>query len=227
MFVNMSTITDPETSSHRILIVEGMELVRVGLVQVISAASRFNVCAAIGDYAEVAPLLERHRPHLLIAEPFHEARDGLMWIRDIAARFPEMKILVATSNAEATYAERALRAGAGGYWMKNGTVDELLGAIDTVLNGELYVSPRVASLAVHKLTKGSLNGLGGVGALSDRELHVFALIGAGHGVGRIAQELGISRKTVETHCEHIKLKLGYPGAEALKRGAHELLASRS
>ena len=227
MVVTMSTITAPETSSYRILVVDASELVRVGLVQVISAASRFNVCAAIGDYAEVAPLLERHRPHLLIAEPFHEARDGLKWIRDIAARFPETKILIVSSQAEATYAERALRAGALGYWMKNGPISELLEAIDTVLAGELYVSPRVALLAVHRLATGSVETSRGVRALSDRELHVFALIGADHGVGRIAQELGISRKTVETHCEHIKVKLNYSDAEALKRGARELLASRT
>jgi DNA-binding NarL/FixJ family response regulator len=221
----MSTITAPETSSHRILIVDGTELVRVGLVQVISAASCFKVCAAIGDYAEVAPLLERHRPHLLIAEPFHGARDGLMWIKDIAARFPETKILIVSSQAEATYAERALRIGVAGYWMKSGTTESLLEAVSTVLSGELYVSRRIASLAARKLVKGSVETSEGVSALSDRELHVFALIGAGHGVGRIAQELGISRKTVETHCEHIKVKLNYSDATALKQGARELLAS--
>jgi DNA-binding CsgD family transcriptional regulator len=63
----------------------------------------------------------------------------------------------------------------------------------------------------------------GLDVLSNREMAVFALIAAGHGTGQIAKELGVSRKTVETHCEHIKLKLGYPDAEALHRGARELL----
>ena len=62
-------------------------------------------------------------------------------------------------------------------------------------------------------------------ALSDRELAVFSLIAAGHRPGEIANELGISRKTVESHSEHIKLKLGYPDAEALKRGARRLLGA--
>ena len=70
---------------------------------------------------------------------------------------------------------------------------------------------------------GLCKGAGQVGLLTDRELQVFALIGASHGVGRIAQELKISRKTVETHCEHIKRKLGYSDAESLKHGAREFL----
>jgi DNA-binding NarL/FixJ family response regulator len=203
--------------SRRILLVDGFEVVRSGLKSILAAVSQFVVCAATGDYDDVPDLIERHRPHLVVVEPFQESRDGIVWIKDLVADFPRTKILIASSNAEATYAERALRAGASGYWMKSDTAAELLQAIDTVLNGELYVSPRVALLAIHK----------GVAMLSDRELHVFALIGASHGVGRIAQELGISRKTVETHCEHIKLKLGYRDAESLKRGARELLGART
>ena len=208
---------------RRILLVDGMEIVRVGLSKIITAAAGLIVCAGTGDYDDVTDLIERHRPHLMIAEPFHENRDGVTWIKNLARAFPQTKILVASSNAEATYAERVLRAGASGYWMKSGTADELLKAIDTVLGGELYVSPRVALLAVHKLVDRPVKGSRQVGLLSDRELHVFALIGAGHGVGRIGQELNISRKTVESHCEHIKLKLGYSDAESLKHGARDFL----
>jgi DNA-binding NarL/FixJ family response regulator len=200
-----------------------MELIRVGVVQIISAVSNLIVCAATGDCDEVADLVERHRPHLVIVEPFQENRDGIMWIKDLAAQFPQTKILVATSNAETTYAERALRAGASGYWMKTGTTDELLRAIDTVLNDKIYVSPRIALLAVNRLVGRNFSGYETLSDLTNRELHVFSLIGAGHGIGRIADELGISRKTVETHCEHIKLKLGYTDAHALKAGARHLL----
>jgi len=204
-----------------------MELIRVALVNIISAVSQLVVCAATGDYDEVEDLIERHRPHLMIAEPFAENRDGIMWIKELTAKFPQTKILVASSNAEATYAERALRAGASGYWMKRGTASGLLQGIETVLSGELYVSPRIALLAVHKLIDRSSPSSVAVTALTDRELHVFALIGAGHGVSRIAQQLGISSRTVEAHCEHIKLKLSYRDAIALKHGARELLGSRS
>src|SRR6267378_4713843 len=131
---------------HRILVVDAMEVVRVGLANIISAASSFVVCAATGDYDDVVELLERHRPHVMIVEPFHHSRHGIRWIKELATEFPKTKILVASSSAEVTYAERTLRAGAAGYWMKNSSADELLHAIETVLAGEVYVSPAITSL---------------------------------------------------------------------------------
>jgi DNA-binding NarL/FixJ family response regulator len=222
----VSAAQSPATTNHvrrRVLLVDGMELFRVGLARIIGAVSSLLVCAATGDYDEVTDLLKRHRPQLMIAEPFHACQDGIIWIKDLARAFPETKILIASLNAEATYAERALRAGASGYWMKSGTAAGLLEAIDTVLGGELYVSPRIALLAVRELVNRPVKVSGQVALLSDRELHVFALIGAGHGVGRIAQELHISPRTVESHCEHIKIKLGCADAKSLKHSAHQFL----
>jgi DNA-binding NarL/FixJ family response regulator len=108
--------------------------------------------------------------------------------------------------------------------MKSGTVEELVHAIETVIAGELYVSPLIALRAVHQLVDNTAARRGRVSGLTDRELHVFALIGVGFGTGRIAQELGLSRKTIETYDEHIKQKLGYTDADALRRGAREWFA---
>ena len=209
---------------HRILVIDPVDLVRVGLTSIITAAARFTVCAATGDFEEAFELVERHRPELVVAGPFHQGRDGIIWTKDFVSRFPKAKLFLATWKPEEIYAERALRAGARGYWMKDGNAESLVNAIDCVLGGELYVSPIVGLLAVHKLVDPNHNGDRSVDTLSDRELHVFTLIAAGHGVGKIALELGISRKTVETHCEHIKLKLGYRDAEALRHGAHAMFA---
>jgi DNA-binding NarL/FixJ family response regulator len=104
--------------------------------------------------------------------------------------------------------------------MKSGTREELIHAIETVLARELYVSPRIALRAVHKVVDHAA-AHPKASNLTDRELHVFALSGAGFGTSRIARELGISPRTVETYHEHIKLKLGYPDADALHRGARE------
>lgn len=71
-------------------------------------------------------LIERHRPHLMVAEPFRQHGDGIMWIKNLHANHRQLKILVASSNSEATYAERLLRAGASGYWMNNGSADGLV-----------------------------------------------------------------------------------------------------
>ena len=98
-------------------------------------------------------------------------------------------------------------------------------AIEVVLSGEIYVSPRIASRAVQQFAGRKRNIPGQVEALSDRELAVFSLLAAERRIGEIGQELGISRRTVESHCENIKTKLGYADAEALRRGAHELLGA--
>jgi two-component system response regulator NreC len=191
-----------------------------GLVAIIGRDPRYHVCGAAHTFEEANKLVRQHRPDVLLIEPFLENRDAIRWIKDLATEFPRIRILVVSRQSERTYAERALCAGASGYWMKNSSVDELMHAIETVQAGEIYASRAITSVAMHKFAGGH-ELPHGLDVLSDRELAVFALIAAGHGVGQIAKELGISRKTVESHCEHLKLKLGYSDADALKRGAHE------
>jgi DNA-binding NarL/FixJ family response regulator len=136
--------------------------------------------------------------------------------------FPNTRILIVSRQSERVYAKRALHAGAAGYSMKNGSREELMRAIETVAAGEIYASPAITALAMQRFARRE-HLPQGVDALSDRELAVFSLIAAEHRPGHIAKQLGISRKTIETHCEHIKQKLGYANAEELKRGARELL----
>ena len=189
-----------------------------GLVAIIGRDPRYHVCGAAHTFEEANKLVRQHRPDVLLIEPFLENRDAIRWIKDLATEFPRIRILVVSRQSERTYAERALCAGASGYWMKNSSVAELMHAIETVLAGEIYASQAITGFAMHKFA-GGRNLPTGLEVLSDREMAVFALVAAGHGTGQIAEELGISRKTVETHCEHIKLKLGYANAEELKRGA--------
>src|SRR5438552_14965568 len=192
-----------------------------GLVTIIGSHPRYQICGAAHTFEEANKLVRQHRPDLLLIEPFLEHRDAIRWIKDLATEFPRIRILIVSRQSELTYAERALHAGASGYWMKNSSVDELMHAIETVLAGEIYASQAITSFAMQKFA-GGRNLPHGIDVLSDREMAMFSLIAAGHGSGQIAKELGVSRKTVETHCEHIKLKLGYPNAEALHRGAREI-----
>jgi two-component system, NarL family, response regulator NreC len=209
---------------YRVVAVGDTIISEQGLVAIIGRDRRYHVCGAAHTFEEANKLIRQHRPDVLLIEPFLENRDAIRWIKDLATEFPRARILVVSRQSERTYAERALCAGASGYWMKNSSVEELMHAIETVLAGEIYASRAITSLAMEKFA-GSRNLPHGLGVLSDREMAVFALIAAEHGTGQIARELGISRKTVETHCEHIKLKLGYPDAEALRRGARESLGT--
>jgi len=202
-----------------VFIADDSTVAREGLAAIIHHLGH-TVCGLARNEAVTRELMEKHQPDLLIIEPFLGHHDGIFLLKQLATRFPGTRILAVSRRPEEIYAERALRAGASGYWMKTSTREELIRAIDIVLAGELYVSPRIALRAVHEVVDHPAIHPK-VPNLTDRELHVFALKGAGLGTTRIAQELGISPKTVETYHEHIKLKLGYPDADALRRGARE------
>ncbi len=218
----MKAPSQPSVASRklRLLVTDDSAIAREGIAAILERDSRYTLCGSAVDRSTTIELMEQHKPDVLLIEPFLGTCDGLFLIKELADRFPETRILVISKQPEEVYAERALRAGAFGYWMKTGTCDELIHATETIIAGELYVSPRIALLAVHKLV-GHPAAHPHAANLTDRELHVFALDGAGFGTSRIAKELGISPKTVETHNEHIKLKLGYPDAETLHRGARE------
>ena len=204
----------------RIVVADDSTVAREGIAAIIRRDLCYTLCGLATDQRATIELVEKHQPDLLLIEPFIGNCDGIFLLKELAGRFPRTRILVTSKRSEETYAERALRAGASGYWMKTRTREELVRAIETVLSGELYVSPAVALLAVHKLTDHSA-AHPRAADLTDRELHVFALSGAGFGTSRIAKELGISPRTVETYHEHIKLKLGYADADALHQGARQ------
>jgi DNA-binding NarL/FixJ family response regulator len=203
-----------------VVIADDSTVAREGIAAIIHRDLGYTLCGLAIDERATRELMEKHQPNLLVIEPFLGHHDGIFFLKQLAARFPRTLILAVSRQPEEIYAERALRAGASGYWMKTATREELIRAIDTVLAGELYVSPRIALRAVHEIVDRPVTHPK-VPNLTDRELHVFALSGAGLGTSRIAQELGISPKTVETYHEHIKLKLGYRDADALHRGARE------
>ena len=214
----LSTVLSTRRPS--VLIADDSAVAREGLVAIIQQELGYTVCGLAIDERSTRELAEKHQPDLLVIEPFLGHRDGIFLLKELAARFPRVRILAVSRQPEEIYAERALRAGASGYWMKTSTREELIRGLDTVLAGEFYVSNRVALRAVHEVVNGSTTHPK-MPDLTDRELHVFTLNGAGLGTSRIARELGISPKTVETYHEHIKLKLGYRDADALHRGARE------
>jgi len=205
----------------RVMVVGDTCVSEEGMATIVGRDKRYQVCGRAHGFYDAGELIRQHKPDVLLIEPFLEDRDGIRWIEDLAKEYPRTRILIVSRQSERIYAERVLQAGAAGYWMKNGSEEELLRAVEMVAAGKIYVSPLITSLALEKFAhRESLPQ--GLGVLTDRELAVFTLIAAEQGVGRIVTALGIGRTTVETHCQNIKLKLGYPNAEALKRGAHEL-----
>jgi two-component system response regulator NreC len=212
------------TEPLRVVVVGDTCVSEAGMKAIVGCDTRYRICGGAHGFYDAGELIRQHRPDILLLEPFLEDRDGILWIKDLVKEYPQTRILIVSRQSERIYAERALHAGAAGYWMKNGSAEELMRAIETVVAGEIYASPAITALAMQKFAHRD-NLPQGLDALSDRELAVFSLIAAGHRPGEIAKELGISRKTVETHSEHIKQKLGCANAEELKRCARDLLGT--
>jgi DNA-binding NarL/FixJ family response regulator len=217
--------TGKETKSPnraRILVVDDHPMVRNGLIRMISQQSDLTCCGEAGTVAEAQSAVSREKPDLVILDLRLRGGDGLELIKSLKSQFPDLRILILSQFDEPLYIERALRAGAMGYVIKDQATEEVLNGIRTVLAGDLYLTRSMAALLLHRFVgKAPKFPQSPVDPLTDRELHVLQLLGAGLSTRQIASELNLSFKTVETHRENIKRKLGLRGAAALIHFATE------
>lgn len=191
-----------------ILLVDDHPVVRKGLVAMIEAERGMKVIAEAGDAREAMSGIAEHKPDLAIVDLTLKDIGGLELIKQIKASHPGMPVLVLSMHDEKIYAERALKAGASGYIMKQELTERLITAIRTVMRGEIYLSEKMASRILGKMVGGRRDDeTTPMDRLSDRELEVFELLGRGLNTREIAKRLCLSVKTVETHREHIKEKL--------------------
>jgi len=156
-------------------------------------------------------------PGCLVADVTMPGTNGLELIKALKARFPKLAVIVLSMHDEALYAERALRAGARGYIMKQAPAEQLLAAIRTVLRGEIHLSPDLSSALLKSIVSQKQQTVNSLDRLSDRELEIFRLLGEGYTTREIATSLSISAKTVESHRGNIRQKLKLnSGAELMR-----------
>ena len=219
----MPSTPAPATVAARkssILLVDDHPLVRHGLAQLIDPQPDLAVCCEAATPDEALAAAEAHRPDLVVVDIGLGDADGLDLVKAIKRRHPDLSVLVFSMHKESAYAERALRAGARGYVMKQESNATVLAAIRRVLAGGVHVSERIASTMLLKLVDPASAGAEpSVQQLSDREFEIFRLIGRGFGPTEIARQLGVSVKTIETHREHIKKKLRLSNGRELTRAA--------
>jgi DNA-binding NarL/FixJ family response regulator len=212
--------TATEAHRARILIVDDHPLVRSGLRLLIDCEPDLVVCGEAADANEAMRLLESHKPDLLIVDLSLKESSGLELIKRIRTRNAEVKILVSSMFEESLYAERVLSAGALGYVHKQEGMDRVIEAIRCVLSGRVWLSTAMSDRMLRKMTASPAPSTQSpVHTLSDRELEVFELIGRGRSTKDIAKQLYLSVKTVETHREKIKAKLGLASGSELTRAA--------
>lgn len=192
----------------QVFIVDDHAMFRDGLRQLIDREVDLTVC---GDAAEATEALEgisKSEPDLVIVDISLSGKSGIDLIKAIKDKNEDLPVLVVSMHEESLYAERALRAGAMGYVMKQEPAKVVKAAIRKLLAGDMHLSERMASGVISKFIRGGDElPPSPLEKLSDRELEVFRMLGMGKGVRQIAEELGLTIPTINSFRNRIKEKL--------------------
>jgi DNA-binding NarL/FixJ family response regulator len=203
---------------NRIVIVDDQPIVRQGTAQLINQQKDLEVCGQAEDACEAMQAVRQLNPDMVIVDIVLKDTSGMELLKDLKIQCPNLPVLMWSMHDEAVYGERALRAGAQGYIMKQEATEKLVTAVRCVLAGGVYISSHVADRMVSKLVgTGARTADSPADTLSDRELEVFCMIGDGFSTREIAEKQHLSVKTVETYRAHIKDKLKLQDANELLR----------
>lgn len=207
-------------AKSRILLVDDHRMVLDGYLLMLDAEPDLQVCGTATSVPEALAFLERDRPDLIVTDLTMAGRGGIELIKDLAVLHPGLRILVCSMHDESLHAERALRAGAKGYVMKDADGPTFLIAIRKVLAGQIYISQNLAARVLDQFGTSRPRGSSSpLEKLSDREFEVFQHFGEGKTAKEIAAQLNLSPKTVSVHRDHIKEKLGFATSAEMIRQA--------
>jgi DNA-binding NarL/FixJ family response regulator len=205
---------------QRIFLVDDHPVVREGFARLIERQPDLEVCGQAESAGEALSRMAAVKPDLMVVDIGLPETNGIELIKQIRALAPGMRILILSMHEESVYAERAIRAGAKGYVMKEAPMAEIMGAMRSVLRGQIYASAQMRERLMANMGQAAtVRAEPDMGCLTDRELEVFHLIGSGCTTGEIASRLHLSVKTVETYRSHMKQKLNLQTGRDLVRMA--------
>lgn len=208
----------PATAGKRfkILIVDDHPMTRYGMARLIDQEQELTVCGEAENAQRALAAIKTLKPQLVLVDLTMPGGEGLEFIKDLRDHHPEIAVLVVSMHDEELYAERALRAGARGYIMKNEGGQKLVQAIRHILQGNAYVSESMSGKILDVFSGRARRADDTtIGKLTDREFEVFQMLGQGLTTREIGQRLHVSMKTVESHRLHIRQKLHSSSGPAL------------
>ncbi|AEV28100.1 response regulator containing a CheY-like receiver domain and an HTH DNA-binding domain [Sphaerochaeta pleomorpha str. Grapes] len=210
------------------MIVDDHPLFRQGLVSVIETCKRYTVTGEANTIAEALEIVEAHPPKILLVDISLHHENGLELVKTIHSLHPEMYQLVVSMYDEIIYASNALKSGARGYVMKQEAAETLMQAIETILNGKIYLSQTMHERLLDSLVSQDTKKpeTDPIIQLSVRELEVFRMIGQGFGVSEIAEGLNLSSKTINVYRDNIRHKLSIKDAGSLRKYAIKWMQSK-
>jgi DNA-binding NarL/FixJ family response regulator len=204
------------TARHPVLVIDDHPMTRYGMARLIEQEPDLVVCGEAHDGPSAMAALKACKPEVVLVDLTLPGCEGLELTKDIRTLYPEVAVLVVSMHDEELYAERALRAGARGYIMKNAGGEKLVEAIRQVLNHKTWLSENMSEMVAEIFSGRRRRGDNtALGKLTDREFEVFRLLGRGLTSSEIGHRLRLSTKTVETHRLHLREKLGLKTGPAL------------
>ena len=204
----------------RVLVVDDHPLVRHGLVALIGSEPGFEVCAQADCEDSALRAIRKSRPDLAVIGLSNRRSSTLELVRRVHIVAPKVRVLVSSPHEDALYAERALKAGAMACVSKSEKVEHTLDALHRVRSGKIYLSEALSERLLHRVAAGNGDDQGSpFELLSRRELQVFERYGQGMTTQEIAEQLHLSSKTIDTHRQRIKYKLGLRNTNEVVRSA--------
>lgn len=191
----------------RILIGDDHAVIRKGLRQILLERYPSAIIEEANDAEGLISKAIAGKFDVIISDLSMPGRSGLDVLSYIKQNFPDLPVLILSSYPEDQYAIRTLKAGASGYLSKETAPEELVKAVERVLQGRKYISSSIAEKMAENLEQGGERKTG-YESLSDREFDVFKLIAAGKPVSEIAEQLSLSVTTVSTYRARILVKMG-------------------
>jgi DNA-binding NarL/FixJ family response regulator len=212
---------DMATEKAKIMLVDDHAMLRHGMATLINLESDLEVIAEAGDGAEALAILKQKTPvDLVLLDVTLKTVSGLEVIKSMHAANPSLRVLFVSMHDESVYAERALRAGAQGYIMKQEPGEVLVAAIHEVLKGNIYLSKQMQEKLLKRIATGGSEPEQLINTLTPSEFEILHLIGQGHSSQEIANLLCRSIKTIETHRFNIRIKLNLKdGADLIRYAA--------
>ncbi|PQJ36491.1 DNA-binding response regulator [Salinibacter sp. 10B] len=205
-----------EDTRTQVFIVDDHPAIREALTASINSKIDMRVVGESGTAKKALRQMGRHEPDVVVVDISLEDAHGLDLVEEIRSRFPDIRVVVFSMYDESVYAERAIRAGASGYVMKSEPTERVVSAIQAVGEGDVYLSQRMSSRILSKVIRQQDYAFSSATEqLTDREMTVFQKLGKGESVRDIADELDLSRKTVETYRRRAKEKLGFDTVDEL------------
>lgn len=201
-------------------------MTRIGQVETLNREPDLTVCGEAGTIRAAMEGIAKSKPDLVVTDFTLPDKNALELIKDLQALHPGLPVLVVSMHEENFYAPRVLRAGGRGYVMKSEGADKIIAAARTILGGQIALSPAMAARALESFSGSGKSGAAPEDKLTDRELEVMRLFGAGWSTEEIATKLHLSVKTVDVHRGHIKEKLGLRTTPEFLRFAIRWVASQ-